>query len=320
MQFGVEHFLYLAFPVLVLAAPLTSTAQQEQDRIHCRLSIELVMLTVTVTDANGHPVTNLTHDDFFVTDRNHPQNIDYFSREDRPRSVGIVISESTAAHVDRVKSILQNIRSFKEQSHEMNEYFIVAAGGSPQIVTDWTRDRDALADGLNNGTSTDAAGESAVYDACALANAKLDERGTFESVILLFSDGEDASQWSYTDLRESFKRSGALVYSIVWANQRAAQGSAQAGLKKLAAVSGGASYVVSSANEVSEVLGRIATELQHQYVIGYYPVEAQRDGTWHRVKVMAYSQTDGRSDPIPLVVRSRSGYNAPNEPVSSQQD
>jgi len=202
----------------------------------------------------------------------------------------------------------------------MNEYFIVAAGRSPHIVGDWTRDSDALADGLNNATSTDAAGGSAVYDACALANAKLDERGTFESVILLFSDGEDASQWSYTDLRESFKRSGALVYSIFGVNQRAAQGLAQKDLEKLSAVSGGASYVVSSSNEVSEVLDRIANELRHQYVIGYYPVDARRNGRWHRVKVTAYSQTDSARDTVPLIVRALSGYNAPNESAPSQHN
>jgi Ca-activated chloride channel family protein len=279
------------------------------------------VLTVTVTDANGHPVTNLTRDDFLVTDRKKPQDIAAFSDEDVPRSVAIVFSTSVAnTGAAWLSSIRRSILRFKEQGHEMNKYLIIAAGGGPQLVTDWTRDSDALMDGLTRAASTDAESGHAIYDACDLAREKVDQRDS--PVILLLSDGQDmASQLTYSELRESFKRSNALVYSICLVDQRTSQtGSAQKDVKKLSTVSGGASYVVSSANEVAGALERIATELRHQYFIGYYPVEAQRDGTWHRVKVMAYSQTDRRLVPGPLVVRSLSGYNAPNKPVLSEQD
>lgn len=316
----VGHFLYLAILVFLLAAPLTSIAQQDDERA-TRCSTDVVMLTVTVTDANGHPVTNLTRDDFIVTDRKKPQQIDFFSREDRLSGVGVVVSRS-AANTDAawLSSIRRSILRFKEQGNELNEYFIIAAGGGPQLVTDWTRDSDALMDGLTRASSTDAESGNAIYDACVVAREKVEQRD--RPVILLLSDGEDtASQLTYTELRESFKRFHALVYSIYLVDQRTSQtGSAQKDVKKLSTVSGGASYVVSSANEVAGVLDRIATELRHQYLIGYYPVEAQRDGAWHRVKVMAYSQTDGGLDPVPLVVRSLSGYNAPNERVLSRQD
>jgi Ca-activated chloride channel family protein len=318
----VKHFVYLSFPIFLLGAPLTGIAQQDGDReIHCVFSTAVVMLTVTVTDANGRPVTNLTRDDFFVTDRKKPQDIAAFSDEDVPGSVAIVFSTSVA-NISAAwrSSIGRSILRFKKQGHEMNEYFIIAAGGSPRLVTDWTRDSDALMDGLTKAAFTVAENGNAIYDACDLAREKVEQRD--RPVILLLSDGQDtASQLTYTELRESFKRSNALVYSICLVDQRTSQtGCAQKDVKKLSTVSGGASYVVSSANEVAEVLGRIATELRHQYFIGYYPVEAQRDGRWHRVKVMAYSQKDGLLDTGPLVVRSRSGYSAPNEPVSSQQD
>jgi Ca-activated chloride channel family protein len=316
----VEHFLSLAIPVLLLAVPLTSTARQNEDR-ETRCSIEVVVLTVTVIDANGHPVTNLTRDDFFVTDRKKPQEIAFFSDEDVPRSVAIVFSTSAAnTGAAWLSSIRRSILRFKEQGHEMNEYFIIAARGSPRLVTDWTRDSDALMDGLTRAASTDAESGNAIYDACDLAREKVDQRD--RPIILLLSDGQDmASQLTYSELRESFKRSNALVYSICQVDQGTSHtGSAQKDVKKLSTVSGGASYVVSSANEVAGVIERIATELRHQYLIGYYPVEVQRDGRWHRVRVTSYSQTDGLLDTGPLVVRSISGYNAPKESVSSQQD
>ena len=212
----VKHFLYLSFPVFLLGAPLTGIAQQDGDReIHCVFSTAVVMLTVTVTDANGRPATNLTRDDFFVTDRKKPQDIAAFSDEDVPRSVAIVFSTSVA-NISAAwrSSIRRSILRFKEQGHEMNEYFIIAAGASPRLVTDWTRDSDALMDGLTRAPSTDAENGNAIYDACDLAREKVEQRD--RPVILLLSDGQDmASQLTYSELRESFKRSNALVYSIM---------------------------------------------------------------------------------------------------------
>ena len=190
---------------------------------------------------------------------------------------------------------------------------------SPQLVTDWTRDSDALMHGLTRVATSDAESGGAIYDSCALAHQKLVQRETLRSVILLITDGQDtASQLTYSDLRESFGQPDALIYSICRADHGASLAeSGIRGLEKLSAISGGSTYVVSSANEVTKVLERIAAELRHQYLIGYWPLDARRDGTWHPVKVTAYSMT---LDAVPLPVRSLSGYYAPNESALSRQD
>gem|GEM_PF-2545147 len=318
----VPLILALAISVSLLALPITSVAVQNQDRaMHGCLNTELVMLTITVTDANGNAVTDLTLHDFILTDNKKPQQVAFFSREDRPCSVGIVLSRSLVnKDAASIGSIIRSILRFKEQAHPLNEYFIVAAGRYPDLVTDWTLDNDALMDELSRVPSTDTEDGSAIYDSCAFAHEKLGERETVNSIIILISDGQDtASRLTYTVLRESFRRSNARVYSVSVADPRVPTTSpAQGGLKRLSAVSGGAADLVSSPNKIIEFLEQTAAELRHHYVLGYYPDDVKRDGSWHRVRVMTRKLSGGSLDRGPMVVRCLSGYNAPNEPRLSQ--
>jgi hypothetical protein len=161
---------------------------------------------------------------------------------------------------------------------------------------------------------------SAIYDSCALAHEKLGQRDTLYSTIILISDGRDtASRLIYSDLRESFKRANVPVYSICLEDP-GGSGADRGDLKKLSAVSGGAAYIARYAAELRKGLERTATELRHQYVIGYYPDDVQRNGSWHPVEVMAFAPGQDSQDTGPLVVRSMSGYNAPDKPSSTQQE
>lgn len=68
---------------------------------------------------------------------------------------------------------------------------------------------------------------------------------------------------------------------------------------------------------LSNVFDQIATELRHQYLIGYYPTNLRRDGKWHRVKVnvkqigVANPASPNKSVILKeLNVRARTGYYA----------
>ena len=60
-------------------------------RINQRAVVDLVNLYPVVRDGSGRYVTNLTKDDFEVTERGMPQTISRFTTERRPLRVGIVM-------------------------------------------------------------------------------------------------------------------------------------------------------------------------------------------------------------------------------------
>jgi Ca-activated chloride channel family protein len=73
-------------------------------------------------------------------------------------------------------------------------------------------------------------------------------------------------------------------------------------MQELADRSGGRLYIADTLSNLSYAFKQIAEELRHQYVIGYYPTNPNRDGSFRQVKVRV-NQAD-------LVVRARDGYRA----------
>ena len=55
---------------------------------------ELVILPVTVIDRKGAFVTGLRQDDFTVYDNGEPRAIQFFTSEDLPATIGVVIDRS----------------------------------------------------------------------------------------------------------------------------------------------------------------------------------------------------------------------------------
>jgi len=109
-QFARTHHLCPIFFLFVL--PCVASSQQSlpsapfhQDAYAIRTSVDLVVLRATVRDHKGAPVAGLGKEDFQVFENKAPQQIESFSHEDVPVTVGLVIDnsgtrESTAAQVD----------------------------------------------------------------------------------------------------------------------------------------------------------------------------------------------------------------------------
>jgi Ca-activated chloride channel family protein len=284
-----------------------------------KISAELVVLTASVHNDTGQPVTDLRHTDFKVFDRDAPQPIDFFSREDQPLSVAIVFDTSRSVaegSSTRFSAICQGILRFKQESHELNEYTVVGGDLTPQLVTEWTRDKDVLIEGLAELALITPKAHTAIYDAAQFAVKKLNERPTIKSAVILISDGQDgASNLRYSELRDSMLRSNGLIYLMSPSNPtRPLATNGREDLHRLALESGAAAFYPSSDRQVSEAFGAIANELRARYVIGYYPSDRKRDGTWHTVRIKASRQTEESRGISELVVRTRPGYYSPTEP------
>jgi Ca-activated chloride channel family protein len=283
-----------------------------------KIAVELVILTALVNDHSGQPVTNLRYTDFTVLDQDSLQPIAYFSREDQPLSVAIVFDTSSSVE-ERSSSwfaaICQGILHFKQLSHEQNEYTLVGADLIPHVVTDWTRENEALIEGLSKMAPTTPKTKTVIYDACQLALKKLGERSTSKSAVLLISDGQDGgSTIGYSDLHDSMLRSAGLVYLIApsYPTKPLAE-SGLGNLSRLSLESGATVFYPSSDGHVKAVFQAISSELRTRYVIGYYPPNRIRNGAWHPVRITARRESDRSTDNPELIVRTRSGYFSPTE-------
>ncbi|HEX8337370.1 MAG TPA: hypothetical protein VF621_11615, partial [Pyrinomonadaceae bacterium] len=134
--------------------------------------------------------------------------------------------------------------------------------------------------------------------------------------ILLVTDGQDnASRYSFDEVKRMLKESDATVYAVWIANPEGDSALGYGGrleLQELAKLSGGRALFPSTVQELNSAMEVVADELRNQYVIGFAPAPAGKKDGWHEVRVRLGEVRDGSGRKLKTVLRTRAGfYDAP---------
>jgi VWFA-related protein len=276
---------------------------------------ELVVLHVTVRDSRGGYVTGLPQSAFSILESGRPQAIQFFSAEDAPVTVGLIVDNSGSMQANRSR-IVAAIRAFAESSNPADELFALAFNDKVVAALPddepFTTDVPTLTSRLNSVLTT--WGRTALFDAISSGLDYL-SRGTYErKVLVAVSDGGDnASHTSFAEVVKKTHASNALIYTIVLIDE-VEGGRNPKLLKQIAAATGGESFAPDSIDDVAGVLKRIALDIRHTYTLGYVSDDPSRDGVFRGIRVVARA-SDGRR----VSVRTRAGYMVPR-PVGDDDD
>jgi VWFA-related protein len=295
---------------LVLAAALLSlppaTALRGQETPTFSAQSELVVLHVTVRDRKGAYVGGLRQEAFNVIEDGQAQTVRLFTDTDTPTTIGLLIDSSGSMYQYRPITIA-GATAFANASHPLDEIFALAFNEYVTAVlpadSPFTSDGRVLRNALERHVSS--RGRTALYDAIARGVDYLALGKRERKVLVLLSDGGDnASRTTKDDAVHKAQASNAVIYTIALVEYGSRDANPQL-LKELALASGGETYRPDDADEITEVLGKIARDIRHTYTIGYVPTNTARDGAYRSVRVVV-TAPPGR----PLVVRSRTGYRA----------
>lgn len=274
------------FAVVFCAAGFVLAAQKT-----LKVDIDLVMMSVAVSDSANRLVTDLRAESFQIFEDKVEQKIQYFSSEAAPLSLGIVfdISHSMQKKLDFARDAAVK---FLETGTPEDEYFLVEFSNRAKVAEGFTTDIKRLRDRLSFAP---AEGATALYDAVYLGLAQLKRGQNPKKALLLITDGEDNhSRYSRGDIREFVREADAQIYVIDLG--RALVGD-------LAEMTGGHSYRT-SVKDLEETCEKIARELKSQYVIGYESTNTNKDGKFRKVRVRV-TPPAGMGK---LSVRTREGY------------
>ncbi|HEX8474314.1 MAG TPA: VWA domain-containing protein [Pyrinomonadaceae bacterium] len=308
----------LIVALLSLAAASNASAQTNANTIP-QTDADTLTLNVTVRDERGRYVTMLGQQDFKLLDEKTPQPITLFSGDQQPASIGIMIDRSGSlgggmGHIRRM-AVSDALLRFIQATHEGSEYFVVGFNRQPQMVVDWTRDRRAVAEGINRLWETKPLSMTAFYDSCYVGVEKVVRGAHRKHVLLLLTDGQDNnSTYKFAELKRLIEETDVLIYAVglvdTSADGTAFSAAGLAILKELTTTSGGETWVPSTKSEMSETLERIAVELRTQYVIGFKPTVATKERKWRRLKLEA-KPPPTFPPKIKLYTRARQGYYPP---------
>lgn len=297
--------------------------QTSPDESIARMSrdAESLALDVTVTDKDGKYIDGLDKSAFTLYDNKAQQELAYFASGDEPLSVGIVFDLSgSMIDSQSLTTARSAVLRFIEQSHNANDYCVIAFTTRPLVLIDWIRGSQAAALALSryyftSGNKKNISLNTALYDSLYLGLEKMRGGAHPKQVILLISDGQDnESHYTFTEVRQRLKETGVLLYSIGIVGGNLSGSSlgmeGQSILDEWSAVSGGKAFFPENKKEIAEIFDRIALELRHQYVLGFKPSKQTADGKWHRLKIKVTPPLNDKGRKQSVFVRYRDGFYA----------
>ena len=302
----VALFLLLVQPT-VARPPEDRPSQGDQGTI--RVNVDLVVLHATVQDHRDTLVSGLGKEDFQVYEDGVLQEIKFFSHEDIPVTVGLVVDNS-GSMIPKRREVIAAALAFARSSHPEDQMFVVNFNENVSFGlandTPFT-DKEAQLEAALSRIAAD--GMTALYDAVAAALEHLKKGNRDKKVLIVISDGADnASKHNLAEIMAMAEQSDAIIYTLGLFQQEDPDRNPRV-LRRLARATGGEAFLPGSVKHVVPICERIARDIRNQYTIAYVPANRKQDGTYRVIQVKAGAPGRGR-----LLVRTRAGYYAPLAP------
>ena len=273
-------------PLLLLLVPFMAQQPIDLRGKGFRATAELVTTAVTVRDADGRLVTNLTQADFIVEEDGVSQPIAQFSNARVPVSLALALDVSDSMRGQRMADARSALATFLDELlAPEDEAMLLGFNHETRLLGEWTTIRSDLRAKLGEARPS---GGTAMFDAVAASLPLFESRLHPRAALLLVSDGADtASDLTPASLKQTLVRSDVFLYAIGIdsSDARASTRLNPFTLNDLTNQGGGYTEIIRSSEELGPATARIAEELNHQYLIGYTPL-ARGDGTtYHSVRV-----------------------------------
>jgi Ca-activated chloride channel family protein len=296
--------------LLLVLSTAAATAQQPATPTF-EVGIEVINLTVSVTDNRTRYVTDLDKDDFAIFEDGVKQDLSIFRHDDIPISLALVVD--TSASMDEKLPVAQQAAArFIKTLRPQDQAQVMQFNDRTAVLQEFTPDHERLQEAIKR---TEASGPTALHNALYVALKDLTRQKKANELrrraIVLLSDGEDtASLVNDEQVLELARKTEIAIYAISLRPSRVPERNRQQFsqamhlLTALSRETGGQVFFPNSLSELDTVYDRIAEELRTQYSLGYVSSNLRRDGKWRRVVVRAPTREG-------LTIRHKIGYYAP---------
>jgi Ca-activated chloride channel family protein len=300
----------LAQSASALLLALTFVRGQDTDQdFKLTAHAELVLLSVSVKNANGGYASNLKKENFQVYENGKLQTVSQFGKDDTPITVGLVLDDSHSMRPKRAE-VINAALGFIDASNPLDEMFIThfndrVRHGLPQGTT-FSDDPGILRQALWNNP---AEGMTALYDGILDSLRQLEQgKQDKKSLVVITDGGDNASSHNFKNVVEAVQSTRATIYTVGVFDEEDPDRNPGL-LRRLAGISGGVAYLPKNLEELPEICRGIAKDIRNRYTIGYVPVRTNDKSSLRSIKV---SITDAGSQKF--IVHARTSYLLPAQP------
>ena len=288
---------YMAYMLMVLDL----SAQQPQ----FKAGVKIVPVYATVTDKTGRFVTDLTKEQFEVTDDGKKVEVTQFSNQFVPITAAIMLDLSKSM-LDRYDAVIAAAEQFIVRLMPGDRARVGSFSEEVRMGPPLTSDRDALIKFIRDSFDLRVGMRTRLWDGIEEGVKALDGIDG-RKVVFVITDGQDT--WSVDrmdDAERMARKAGVLLYWIGMTGTGGPEPRAQirpnAGLRSFAEDTGGGYMRFAEIDEINRMMTEVAQELHHQYLLGFTPLVL--DNRLHKLDVRVL-QTN-------YTVRARKSYVAEN--------
>jgi VWFA-related protein len=296
----------------VVAADVCHGQQSSNDDV-VRINTDLVVLDALVIDKKtGHPVKGFKSTDFELLVDDVTQQITYFSEDQLPLSV-VLLLDVSASVVPFIEEIGVNARAALERLKPQDEVAVMAYAEGSTVVQGFTKDRQLVSEKIVDASRVDTIGRGTFFNSAIRSAVSVMEKAAnpvSRRVILVVTDNISSEHGSSKQLVVDLLESGIVVYGLVVRGKigkliNLMTVGAMHGLDDYTHATGG-ELIGAKKDEVDSRLAELINHLRARYSMGFKPPETTYDGKFHRIKLKLSRETLKRNGK--LAVRTSSGY------------
>lgn len=241
-----------------------------------------ILLSVSVTDRGGTPLTDLEQDQFVVKEDGKVLEIENFYSERLPLDLVLLLDSSSSLRRGAIDDLKYAAKVFLKNLDPGDKVALHTFKADHIPLSGFTTDIKQLEERIDD---LNPKGETGLYNALAEGVRFLEPRKRGRRALILFTDGRDSvfeepAEKAKT-MREGITEAQNLEVTIftIGLGEEIHEGA----LKRIADETGGTYHHADNPADLPRVFDRIITELKHQYVLGVVP-KANRKG-YHKVDV-----------------------------------
>lgn len=304
----------LACLAVIAFSPAIALAQETDPVDVVKVNTDLVVFDAQVIDKKSkRTIGDLTKEDFAVTENGVKQEVSYFSRDELPLSIILLLDVSRS-----VRPIIHDIRdgalNALQRLKPEDEVAVMAFGTTYKLAQDFTRDRQLVSQTIESATANESLGNGtflgSALESAATHMQHAPTPGSRRVIIVITDNIAVTSERDTRYIVDELLDTGTVVYGLIV--QAAfgkvfkvmSLGQLSKGVNDFVERTGG-EIVGADKKEVDQKLGVVIDRLRARYQVGFRPANLNDDGKFRPVEIKISEAKKRKEKPLVL---TRRGY------------
>jgi len=306
-------------------APGARRPPPEADGFTLKVDVNLVLVEATVRDAKGRIADDLRREDFHVFEDGVEQKVTYFSRDELPLAVALVVdgSGSVSPMLDELHHAAYDTLGQLKPDDQVALYTFAT---HPERLVDLTTDRRSIAENI---MGIGSAGGTNIADALYASIEYLgQEARARRHAVIMVSDNVPTAKGEFTgdNVTRLALETQTIVYSVRLGRDRLGGTLDEAGwipgarwVSKIMDETGGEIIDTAAVGSVQKAMAAVITRLKRRYTLGYQSTDTGNGRAFREIDVRLSDRAQNPKHPYRVFARRgyyRAGESAPSGATS----